>query len=58
MLNWIFQSTTVQQTSSNAPVVTSASTPTTGAMECLTALTAQMREPAVSVSIVLVLTGR
>lgn len=53
ILNWVFQSTTVQQTSSSAPVVTSVSMPTTGVMECLTALTVQMREPVVSLSLVL-----
>lgn len=39
--------------SSSAPVVTSVSMATTGVMECLTALTAQTREPAVSIEIVL-----
>lgn len=39
--------------SSSAPAVTSASMATTGVMECLTALTAQMREPAVSPEIAL-----
>lgn len=39
--------------SSSAPVVTSVSMATTGVMECLTALTAQTREPAVSIKTIL-----
>lgn len=39
--------------SSSAPAVTSVSMATTGVMECLTALTAQTREPAVSPEIAL-----
>lgn len=45
---FFFQSTTVQQMSSSVPAVTSVSMATTGVTECLTALTAQTREPAVS----------
>lgn len=50
---FFFQSTTVQQTSSSAPAVTSVSMATTGVMGCLTALTARTREPAVSPEIAL-----
>lgn len=50
ILCWLFQSTTVQRTSSSAPVVTSASTPTTDATASLTAATARTSATAVSVS--------
>lgn len=53
IVNWIFQSTTVQQMSSSVPVVTSVSMATTAVMACLTAPIAQTREPAVSVEIAL-----
>lgn len=39
--------------SSSAPVVTSVLMAITGVMECLTALTAQTREPAVSIKRIL-----